>query len=58
MSGLDALRGQRVLVLVDEMQQFTRLLSMLTVEARFAHGGGLFAHIHHAGFALFVDMGQ
>jgi superfamily II DNA or RNA helicase len=31
--------GQRVLVLVDEMEQFTRLLSMLKVEARFAHGG-------------------
>lgn len=32
-------RGQRVLVLVDEMEQFTKLLSLLTVEARFAHGG-------------------
>jgi superfamily II DNA/RNA helicase len=31
--------GQRVLVLVDEMEQFTRLLSLLTVDCRFAHGG-------------------
>lgn len=34
-----ARQGHRVLVLVDEMEQFTKLLSLLTVEARFAHGG-------------------
>lgn len=38
-----ARQGQRVLVLVDEIEQFTRLLNMLTVEARFAHGGNLTA---------------
>jgi superfamily II DNA or RNA helicase len=31
--------GHRVLVLVDEMEQYTRLLSMLDVDSRFAHGG-------------------
>lgn len=31
--------GRRVLVLIDEMLQFSKLLPLLTVEARLAHGG-------------------
>jgi superfamily II DNA or RNA helicase len=34
-----ALRGQRILVLVEEIEQFSKLLPYLKVEARFAHGG-------------------
>jgi superfamily II DNA or RNA helicase len=34
-----ARQGKRILVLVDEMEQFSKLLNMLTVECRFAHGG-------------------
>lgn len=36
-----ARQGQRILVLIDEMEQFAKLLNLLTVEARFAHGGNL-----------------
>lgn len=34
-----ARQGQRILVLIDEMEQFAKLLPLLTVECRFAHGG-------------------
>ena len=34
-----ALRGQRILVLVEEIEQFSKLLPLLKVKAQFAHGG-------------------
>jgi len=34
-----ARQGKRILVLIDEMEQFAKLLNLLTVETKLAHGG-------------------